>query len=114
MKDAAAIVGIAESEYTKWGKLTRCTEYQLALETILHAVNDAGLTIADVDGFASFSNDRNEFCFVATDLGVPVVRDAGMTWIVGGGGACAAVGAAAMAFAPRPAACVAACRAIRL
>src|SRR6266436_9751277 len=69
MKDAAAIVGIAESEYTKWGKLTLCTEYQLALETILRAVNDAGLTIADVDGFASFSNDRNEFCFVATDLG---------------------------------------------
>src|SRR5947207_12840207 len=92
MKDAAAIVGIAESEYTKWGKLTRCTEYQLALETILRAVNDAGLTIADVDGFTSFSNDRNEFCFVATDLGVPVVRYAGMTWIVGGGGACAAVG----------------------
>ena len=114
MKDAAAIVGIAESEYTKWGKLTRCTEYQLALETILRAVNDAGLTIADVDGFASFSNDRNEFCFVATDLGVPVVRYAGMTWIVGGGGACAAVGDAAMAIATRTAHCVVVYRSIAM
>jgi len=114
MKDAAAIVGIAESEYTKWGKLARCTEYQLALETILRAVDDAGLTIADVDGFASFSNDRNEFCFVATDLGVPVVRYAGMTWIVGGGGACAAVGDAAMAIATRTAHCVVVYRSIAM
>ena len=106
MKDAAAIVGIAESEYLKWGKLTRCTEYQLALETIVKAVEDAGLTMDDVDGFSSFSNDRNEFCFVASDLGVPVVRYADMTWIVGGGGACAAVANAAMAIASGVARCV--------
>jgi acetyl-CoA acetyltransferase len=106
MKDAAAIVGIAESEYVKWGKLTRCTEYQLALETIVRAVEDAGLTMDDVDGFSSFSNDRNEFCFAATDLGVPVVRYADMTWIVGGGGACAAVANAAMAIATGAARCV--------
>jgi len=114
MKDTAAIVGIAESEYTKWGKLARCTEYQLALETILRAVDDAGLTIDDVDGFASFSNDRNEFCFVATDLGVPVVRYAGMTWVVGGGGACAAVGDAAMAIATGTARCVVVYRSIAM
>ena len=114
MKDTAAIVGIAESEYTKWGKLARCTEYQLALETILRAVDDAGLTIDDVDGFASFSNDRNEFCFVATDLGVPVVRYAGMTWVVGGGGACAAIGDAAMAIATGTARCVVVYRSIAM
>src|SRR5262250_1603848 len=106
MKDTAAIVGIAESEYTKWGKLARCTEYQLALETILRAVEDAGLSIDDVDGFASFSSDRNEFCFAATDLGVPEVRYAGMTWIVGGGGACAAIADAARAIATGTARCV--------
>ena len=53
MKDAAAIVGIAQSEYAKWGGLTRCTEYQLALETIVKAVEDAGLGVDDLDGFAS-------------------------------------------------------------
>jgi acetyl-CoA acetyltransferase len=114
MRDAAAIVGIAESEYTKWGRLTRCTEYQLALETILRAVDDAGLAIDDVDGFASFSNDRNEFSFVATDLGVPQVRWAGMTWIVGGGGACAAVGEAARAIATGAARCVVVYRALAM
>src|SRR5262249_32027448 len=106
VKDGAAIVGIAESEDVKWGKLARTTEDGLALATILRAVADAGLTIDDVDGFASFSNDRNEFCFVASDLGVPEVRYAGMTWIVGGGGACAAVGNAAMAIATGRARCV--------
>ncbi len=106
MRDAAAIVGIAESEYTRWGKLTRCTEYSLALETITKAVADAGLTLDDVDGLASFSNDRNEFCFVATDLGIPRIRYAGMTWIVGGGGACAAIADAAMAIATGMASCV--------
>jgi acetyl-CoA acetyltransferase len=114
VKDAAAIVGIAESEYVKWGKLARCTEYQLALETILRAVDDAGLTMDDVDGFASFSNDRNEFCFVATDLGVPEVRYAGMTWIVGGGGACAAIADAAMAIATGAARCVVVYRSIAM
>jgi acetyl-CoA acetyltransferase len=114
MRDAAAIVGIAESEYTRWGKLARCSEYQLALETIVKAVADAGLTMDDVDGFASFSNDRNEFCFVATDLGVPEVRYAGMTWIVGGGGACAAIGDAAMAIATGTARCVVVYRSIAM
>ena len=114
MKDAAAIVGIAESEYTKWGQLARCTEYQLALETIVKAVGDAGLSMDDVDGFASFSNDRNEFCFVATDLGVPEVRYAGMTWIVGGGGACAAIADAAMAIATGTARCVVVYRSIAM
>jgi acetyl-CoA acetyltransferase len=114
VRDAAAIVGIAESEYTKWGKLARCTEYQLALETIVRAVDDAGLTMDDVDGFASFSSDRNEFCFVATDLGVPEVRYAGMTWIVGGGGACAAIADAARAIATGTARCVVVYRSIAM
>jgi acetyl-CoA acetyltransferase len=114
MRDAAAVVGIAQSEYTRWGRLTRCTEYQLALETIVRAVEDAGLAIDDVDGFSSFSNDRNEFAFVATDLGVPAVRYADMTWIVGGGGACAAVANAAMAIAAGVAQCVVVYRSIAM
>jgi len=112
--EQAAIVGIAESEYVKWGQLTRCTEYQVALETIVAAVADAGLTMDDVDGFASFSSDRNEFAFVATDLGVPEVRWAGTTWIVGGGGACAAVAEAARAIATGAARCVVVYRALAM
>ncbi len=111
-RDRAAIVGLAESEYTKWGKITDRSEFQLALEVILAAIADAGLTPADVDGFSSFSNDRNEAALVATALGIPELRYADMTWITGGGGACAAVANAAMAIATGTARCVVVYRAI--
>jgi acetyl-CoA acetyltransferase len=112
LRDRAAIVGIAESEYRKWGQITDRSEFQLALDVIVRAVADAGLTIDDVDGFASFSNDRNEASLVATALGLPELRYADMTWITGGGGACAAVGSAAMAIATGMANCVVVYRSI--
>ena len=112
LKDRTAIVGIAESEYTKWGKTTDRSEFQLTLEVIIRAVENAGLTLDDVDGFSSFSNDRNEASLVATALGLPELRYADMTWITGGGGACAAVGNAAMAIATGVAKCVVVYRSI--
>jgi acetyl-CoA acetyltransferase len=111
-RDRAAIVGIAESEYRKWGQLTDRSEFQLALEVIVRAVAEAGLSLDEVDGFSSFSNDRNEASLVATALGVPELRYADMTWITGGGGACAAVGNAAMAIASGLARCVVVYRSI--
>ncbi len=112
LPDRAAIVGIAESQYTKWGKITDRSEFQLALEVIVRAVEDAGLTLDAVDGLSSFSNDRNDGLLVATALGLPELRYADMTWIMGGGGACAAVGNAAMAVATGMARCVVVYRSI--
>ncbi len=112
LRDRAAIVGIAESEYRKWGQLTDRSEFQLALEVIVRAVEEAGLALDEVDGFSSFSNDRNEALLVATALGIPELRYADMTWIMGGGGACAAIGNAAMAIASGVARCVVVYRAI--
>lgn len=111
-RDRAAIVGLAESEYRKWGQITDRSEFQLALEVIVRAVEEAGLGIDEVDGFSSFSNDRNEGALVATALGIPELRYADMTWITGGGGACAAVGNAAMAIATGLARCVVVYRSI--
>ena len=51
----------------------------------------------DVDGLASFADDRNEAVFLAAELGLPSLRFANMVWMPGGGGGCAAVGNAAMA-----------------
>jgi acetyl-CoA acetyltransferase len=107
-----AIAGIAESRYTKWGKITDRSEFQLALEVIVRAVEDAGLALDEVDGLSSFSNDRNDGLLVATALGLPELRYADMTWIMGGGGACAAVGNAAMAVATGVARCVVVYRSI--
>ena len=93
----ACIAGVGETRYAKWGGITEASEYQLAVQAVLAAVEDAGLTVDEVDGLASFANDRNEATFLAADLGLPELRYATMSWLPGGGGACAAVANAAMA-----------------
>ena len=93
----AHIVGVGESQYSRWGQIGDITEHALACQAIQHAVADAGLSMDDVDGLASFADDRNEAVFLAAELGLPALRFANMVWMPGGGGGCAAVGNAAMA-----------------
>jgi acetyl-CoA acetyltransferase len=94
---AACLVGIGETRYAKWGGIPETSEYQLAISAIVAAVADAGLSMDDVDGLASFADDRNDATFAAADLGLPELRYASMSWLPGGGGACAAVANASMA-----------------
>ncbi len=93
----AHLVGAGETRYARWGRIGDPSEHALACEAILRAVADAGLTVDDVDGLASFAEDRNEAVFLAAELGLPALRYANMVWLPGGGGGCAAVGNAAMA-----------------
>jgi len=93
----ACIVGIGETRYTRWGGITDASEHQLACEAIRTAVEDAGFEMRDVDGLGSFAADRNEAPFLAADLGLRELRYADMSWLPGGGGACAAVANAALA-----------------
>ncbi len=93
----AHIVGVGESQYTRWGKIGDVTEHALACQAIQRAVADAGLSMDDVDGLASFAEDRNEAVFLAAELGLPALRFANMVWMPGGGGGCAAISNAAMA-----------------
>jgi acetyl-CoA acetyltransferase len=93
----ACIAGVGETAYAKWGGITDVSEYQLALRAVLAALDDAGIAVDDVDGLASFGNDRNEATFMAADLGIAELRYSTMSWLPGGGGACAAVSNAAMA-----------------
>ena len=93
----ARLVGVGESDYARWGKIGDISEHALACQAIQRAVEDAGLTMDDVDGLASFAEDRNEAVFLAAELGLPALRFANMVWMPGGGGGCAAVGNAAMA-----------------
>ncbi len=97
MAKKAHIVGVGETRYTKWGRIGEVTEHALACEAILTAVADAGLKIEDVDGLASFAEDRNEAIFLAAELGLPELRFGNMVWMPGGGGGCAAIANAAMA-----------------
>lgn len=90
-------MGVGETRYTRWGRIGNVTEHELACEAIQRAVADAGLSLGDVDGLASFAEDRNEAVFLAAELGLPALRFGNMVWMPGGGGGCAAVGNAAMA-----------------
>ena len=93
----AQLVGVGETAYTKWGQTQDVTEHALACQAVLAAVADAGLAVEDVDGLASFADDRNDAIFLAADLGLRELRFANMVWMPGGGGGCAAVANAAMA-----------------
>jgi acetyl-CoA acetyltransferase len=97
IKDKVAIVGIGETTYYKRGGAP-VTEFQLACEAVMRAAEDAGIEVAEIDGWASYSNDRNVPVRLASALGVPNITFANMVWGGGGGGVCAAVGNAAAAL----------------
>lgn len=94
----ACIVGIGESEFTRWGGITDRSQFQVTAEAILAAVADAGLNSDDVDGLTSFSNDGNDAPLMQVALGVPELRYSAMVWGGGGGGSCGAVSLACAAI----------------
>ena len=59
IREQVAIAGIAETAYYKRGG-SPVSEFQLTVEAIIAAAADAGLDVRQIDGFASFSNDRND------------------------------------------------------
>lgn len=105
IKDKVAVAGIGETKYYKRGTAPE-SEFRLALEAIIRAADDAGIDVAEIDGIASYSNDRNDSIRVATALGLPELRFSNMVWGGGGGGGSAAIGNAAAAIAAGYAKCV--------
>lgn len=93
---STCIVGIGETAYARWGKGNK-SEFALAVEAIKNAVADAGLDIRQIDGFSSYSNDRNDPVRLAAAFGLPALKFASMVWGGGGGGVCASVANAAAA-----------------
>src|SRR6266571_2115549 len=112
VRDQVAIVGVGETEYRPWGGITDRSEFQLACEAILAASADAGLSPHELDGFASYANDRNDAPRLAAALGCAELRFSGMVWDGGGGGVCAAVAHAAHAIHAGAASAVAVVRAL--
>jgi acetyl-CoA acetyltransferase len=95
LKDAAAIVGIAE---TPFAKKLEASEQCLALQAILAALDDAGIAPAEVDGFASYTLEATDEVEVAKNLGVGDVTFFGQVGYGGGAGP-GCVGLLAMAIA---------------
>ena len=66
-----AIVGIGQTEFSK---NSGRSELQLAAESIKAALDDAGLTPADVDGLITFTLDGSDEVGVARCLGIPDLK----------------------------------------
>lgn len=106
-----AISGIGESKYYKHGQ-SPDPEFVLTLRAILAAAEDAGIDAREIDGFASYSNDRNDPSRLAAALGIKDLKFSNMHWGGGGGGVAAAVANAAAAIHAGFADCVVVFRAL--
>ena len=105
LRGRVAVVGIGETEYYRHGA-SPDPEFKLALKAILAACDDAGLDAREIDGFASYSDDRSDASRLAAALGTRRLRAATMQWGGGGGGCCAAVANAAASIVAGLADCV--------
>jgi len=103
----AAIAGIGATDFSKDSGRS---ELRLAAEAVNNALDDAGLTPADVDGMVTFTMDSNTEVAVARATGIGELTFFSKIHH-GGGAACATVQQAAMAVATGVANCVVAYRA---
>ena len=103
----AAIVGIGATDFSK---NSGRSELRLASEAVLDALDDAGLTPADVDGMVTFTMDSNTEVAIARATGIGELKFFSKIHH-GGGAACATVQQAAIAVATGVAECVVAYRA---
>src|SRR5689334_8285 len=96
IRDQTAVVGVGATPYWRRGESAPETLMSLACTAILAALDDAGLNVRDLDGFAIYSNSI-EPAQVAAVLGVPEVRFAA-TLTSGGGGSAGSLGLGAAAI----------------
>ncbi|NLT30762.1 MAG: lipid-transfer protein [Propionibacterium sp.] len=89
----AAIAGIGATEFSK---NSGRSEWQLACESVLAALEDAQIGVEEVDGMALFTMENNPEIAVARALGIPELKFFSRI-PHGGGGACAPVQQAALA-----------------
>jgi acetyl-CoA acetyltransferase len=111
IRGKVAVAGIGETAYYKHGQSPE-PEFKMALQAILNACADAGINPREIDGFCSYSNDRNEPSRLAAALGLPDLKYASMQWGGGGGGGSAAIGTAMAAIAAGYADCIVVFRAL--
>jgi acetyl-CoA acetyltransferase len=96
MTQRTAVVGIGATPYYRRGRSLPQTPIELAGKAIIAACDDAGLSVADIDGFAYYSGGFDT-ALIAQILGIPEVRFTA-TLTGGGGGAAGSVGLASAAI----------------
>jgi acetyl-CoA acetyltransferase len=95
LRDAAAIVGIGQTEFAK--EIDR-PESQLAAEAVVAALRDAGIAPSEVDGLSSFTTEATDEVTLAKTIGAGDITYFSQVGY-GGGAGCATIGHAAMAVA---------------
>ena len=96
MRDATAIVGLGATPYYKRGASAPQTLEELVGKAVLAAVQDSGLRVRDIDGFAYFAGGFDTALLTET-LGIPEIRFSA-TLTGTGGGSAGAIGLAAAAI----------------
>jgi acetyl-CoA acetyltransferase len=95
IEGATAVVGVGETEFSKDSGRS---ELQLAAEAVKAALDDAGLSPADVDGMVTYTVDGTDEIDLVRTMGVGKLTYFSRT-PHGGGGSCSTVQHAAMAVA---------------
>jgi acetyl-CoA acetyltransferase len=96
IRNKTAIAGVGATPYYKRGQSMPQTLIELVGKAIIAAVDDAGLTVRDIDGFAFYSEGFDTPYLMET-LGIPEVRyTASLTGA--GGGSAGAIGLASSAI----------------
>ncbi len=111
IRGSTMVCGVGESIYTKRGKSAQAP-FKMALTAILAACKDAEIDPHEIDGFASYSDEKSEPSRLAAALGIRELRHASLFWGGGGGGICGAIENAACAIATGQARCVVVFRSI--
>ena len=93
---ATAVAGVGYRQYRRGA--APWPERGVLVRAIVDACEDAGFNPADVDGFVSYGDDKNEPVRLAPDLGTKELTWSGMVWGGGGGGIAGAFGLAAAAI----------------
>ena len=96
MRGATAIAGVGYRQYKRG--TAPAPERGVLVRAIVDACEDAGFDPADVDGFVSYGDDRNEPVRLMPDLGTHELTWSSSVWGGGGGGIAGAFGIAAAAI----------------
>lgn len=96
-RGAVSVAGVGLRQY-KRGKAP-LEEQGVLVRAIVDACEDAGFDPAEVDGFVSYGDDKNEPVRLMPDLGTRELRFNAQMWGGGGGGIAGAFGIAAAAIA---------------
>ena len=93
---STAVVGVGVRQYKRGG--APLPEQGVLIGAIVDACEDAGLDPAEIDGFVSYGDDKNEPIRMAPDLGTRDLCWSAQVFGGGGGGIAAAFGLAAAAI----------------